>query len=53
MAQSGLVDTVSINGLQWTEVDSPADLDQAGDLVAGWTAAQKLAVGAGPVLKSE
>ncbi len=53
MAQSGLVDTVSINGLQWTEVDSPADLDQAGELVAGWTAAQKLAVGAGPVLESE
>jgi len=47
MARSGLVWTLSIKGLQWVEVDCPADLDQTDKLVAGWKVATERAVGVG------
>ncbi len=47
MARLGLVWTFSIQGLQWVEVDCPADLDQADTLAAGWRAAAERAVEVG------
>lgn len=37
MARSGWVGAISIEGLQWAEVDYPGDLDQAERIAAGWT----------------
>ncbi|TVV75060.1 sugar phosphate nucleotidyltransferase [Sphingomonas solaris] len=37
IAPSGDVATVSIEGMEWAEVDFPADLDIAGALTARWT----------------
>ncbi|MCH8189410.1 MAG: hypothetical protein IIB66_12090 [Proteobacteria bacterium] len=36
MAGSGVVETCEIAGLEWCEVDFPADLTGARALVAGW-----------------
>lgn len=36
MARSGVVWTVSIEGLEWAEVDFPEDLDAAAKLVPAW-----------------
>ena len=49
MARSDLVATLSIEGLQWTEVDCAADLEQAEKLVARWDAEAEPVVGAGPI----
>lgn len=49
MAQLGLVWTLSIQGLQWVEVDCPADLDQADKLVAKWRASTEGVVGVGSI----
>src|SRR5262245_15504299 len=42
MAQSGLVWNCPIQGLKWTEVDYPADLEQAQKLIAYWGAPSSL-----------
>ncbi len=49
MARLGLVWTQSIQGLQWVEVDCPADLDQADKLVAKWRASTEGVVGVGSI----
>jgi choline kinase len=36
LAAGGVVEIVSVEGLQWTEIDDKADLDRAGGIVAGW-----------------
>lgn len=38
VAPSGSVGTVSIEGMDWAEVDFPADLEIAGALTSGWAA---------------
>ncbi len=47
MAQSGQVGTLCIEGLQWTEVDCPADLSHAAKLVARWIDEPEPLAGAG------
>ena len=39
MAREGLVNTVSVDGLDWVEVDYPSDLTKAEQLVATWNLA--------------
>lgn len=41
LADRGVVWTQSIQGLGWTEVDCPADLERASRQVAGWLAADE------------
>jgi len=41
LAQAGHVGSVSIEGLEWGEIDFPADLQRARSLVHGWTSAEK------------
>lgn len=41
LANSGVVWTQSIKGLEWAEVDCPADLERASRLAAGWVAADQ------------
>jgi hypothetical protein len=38
MAGEGLVRTLSVDGLEWTEIDYLPDLEKAEHLVAGWQA---------------
>lgn len=40
MASLGLVRTVSIDLLEWAEVDFPRDLERAAEVVAGWVKTQ-------------
>lgn len=47
MARSGLVWTASIQGLQWAEIDSAADLEQARRLAASWSTRPKSLVRTG------
>jgi len=42
MAQSDLVWNCSIQGLEWTEVDYPVDLEEAQKLVTSWSAPSSL-----------
>lgn len=42
LAKTGSVGTVSIEGLSWGEVDFPADLQKAQELVQPWAASQAL-----------
>jgi len=47
MAQSMPIWTCSIEGLQWVEIDYPADLKEAERLVQSWIQKQDLAAGTG------
>lgn len=40
LADTGIVSTVSIHGMEWAEVDYPADLEAARALTARWAAAE-------------
>jgi choline kinase len=44
LAPEGIVGTVSIEGLDWAEVDYPKDLEIAEAVASGWT--RRLAVAA-------
>lgn len=46
LAPTGLVSTLSINGLEWGEVDYPADLDRARAMTARWAFARQEALSA-------
>jgi choline kinase len=46
LAPSGIVGTVSIEGLRWAEVDFPEDLEIARALTSGWPAASPAVAGA-------
>jgi choline kinase len=48
LADTGMVHTTSINGIEWVEVDYPSDLEMARRLTARWSASKLL--GNGPVL---
>jgi choline kinase len=41
LARTGSVWTVSIHGLQWQEVDYPADFEKVSRMVAGWLGSEK------------
>ena len=43
LAESGCVETVSIEGLEWGEVDYPEDLARVQRMVEGWVAAEAAA----------
>lgn len=47
LAASGQVTVSSVEGLQWVEVDCPADLRQASNMISGWAAEQERAVNVG------
>lgn len=36
LAKTTAIETISINGIRWSEVDVPVDLQQARQMVAGW-----------------
>lgn len=46
LAPTGLVSTLSINGLEWGEVDYPTDLDRARAMTARWAFARQDALSA-------
>ena len=48
LADTGIVRTADIGGIEWTEVDYPADLEAARRLTTRW-AAEKLLAGSGPM----
>ena len=46
MARRGLVDSVSIDGLDWGEIDFPNDLEAMQAMVEGWAGQGRAAAGA-------
>lgn len=47
LAQEGRVSVRGIDGLSWCEIDDPADLEQAADVVAAWRPGETAARAAG------